>query len=98
MQSGAHKDVECAFRVLQARWKVVKNPCRSWDLEAIDNIMMACIIIHNMIIQDEQEEDLELLFTQGVTDGGMRRGLTFREINRATRELENMQTHYYETT
>jgi hypothetical protein len=24
----------------------------------------------------------------------MRRGLTFREFNKPTRELENMQTHY----
>jgi hypothetical protein len=24
----------------------------------------------------------------------MQRGLTFREFNRATREVENMQTHY----
>jgi hypothetical protein len=62
MQSGAHKDVEHTFEVLQARWEVVKNPCRSWDLETIDNIMMACIIMHYMIIHDEQKEDLEPLF------------------------------------
>jgi hypothetical protein len=53
MQSGAREDVERAFGVLQARWEVVKNLCRSWDLETIDNIMMACIIMHNMIIHDE---------------------------------------------
>jgi hypothetical protein len=94
MQSGARKDVECAFRVLRARWEVVKNPCRSWDLETIDNIMMACIIMHNMVIHDEQGKDLEPLFTPGVTDGDMPRGLTFRALNRATREIENIQTHY----
>jgi hypothetical protein len=52
--------------------------------------MMACIIMHNIIIHDEQGEDLEPLFTLGIIEGGMQRGLTFRELNRATREVENM--------
>ena len=55
---------------------------------------MACIIMHYMIIRDEQREDSEPLFTYGITDDGMRRGLTFREFNKATREVENMQIHY----
>jgi hypothetical protein len=94
MQSGTRKDIKHAFGVLQARREVLKKPCRSWDLETIDNIMMVCIMMHNMIIHDEQGEDLEPLFTPGIIDGGMRRGLTFRDLNRATREVENMQTHY----
>jgi hypothetical protein len=81
MQSGACKDVERAFGVLQARWEMVKNLCRSWDLETIDNIMMACIIMHNMVIHDEKGEDLEPLFTPRVIDGDMPRGWTFRELN-----------------
>ena len=58
-QEGAQKDVERAFGVLQARWEIVKNPVRQWDLETISNIMMACIIMHNMIIEDERDLRLE---------------------------------------
>ena len=47
------KDVECAFGVLQARFTVVKNPSNLWDKEKIANIMRACIILHNMIVEDE---------------------------------------------
>ena len=31
----------------------MKNPMRQWNLESISNIMMACIIMHNMIIEDK---------------------------------------------
>jgi hypothetical protein len=86
--------VERAFGVLQARWEIVKNPCRQYDLDSITNIMMCCIILHNMIIDNEQGEDLEPIFEQGISGGGMHRDLTFRELNVGTRELENQHTHF----
>jgi hypothetical protein len=52
MQAALRKDVERAFGVLQARWEIVKNPVRQWDLDTISNIMYCCIILHNMIVQD----------------------------------------------
>jgi len=60
---GARKDVERALRVraLQARWDIVKNLVYQWDLDIIENIMIACIIIHNIIIEDEQGLSLGLL-------------------------------------
>jgi hypothetical protein len=94
MQFGARKDVERAFGVLQARWEIVKNPCRQWELVTITNIMHCCIILHNMIIHDEQGQDLEPIFDQAVAGGSMRRDLTFHELNAGTRELENFHTHF----
>jgi hypothetical protein len=94
MQSAARKDVERAFGVLQARWEIVKNPCRQYDLETITSIMMCCIILHNMIIHDEQGQNLEPIFDQGIFGGGLRRDLTFRDLNVGSRELENLHTHY----
>jgi hypothetical protein len=69
MQAAARKDVERAFGVLQARWEIVKNPCRQYDLHTITNIMMCCIILHNMIIDDEQGQDLEPVFDQEISGG-----------------------------
>jgi hypothetical protein len=66
MQEWAWKDVERAFGMLQQRWAMVKNPCRQWDLDTIMDIMMCCIILHNMIIEDKQGLDLERLFEDDV--------------------------------
>ena len=51
-QKGARKDVERTFGVLQARFEILKNSVRQWDLCTIKDIMLACIILHNMIIKD----------------------------------------------
>ncbi|XP_056842126.1 uncharacterized protein LOC130495088 [Raphanus sativus] len=53
-QEGTRKDIERAFGVLQARFAIVKNPVLFWDKDKIWNIMMACIILHNMIVEDER--------------------------------------------
>ena len=54
-QEAVRKDVERAFGVLQARFAVVKNTSKLWDKDKIANIMRACIILHNMIIEDERD-------------------------------------------
>jgi len=54
-EEAVRKDVECAFGVLQARFAVVKNPSNLWDKEKIANIMRACIILYNMIVEDERD-------------------------------------------
>ena len=53
-QEGARKDVERAFGILQARFEILKNTVRQWDIGTIEDIMISCIILHNMIIEDEQ--------------------------------------------
>ncbi|KAG2329431.1 hypothetical protein Bca52824_000611 [Brassica carinata] len=54
-QEAVRKDVEQVFGVLQARFAIVKNPARFWDLDKIGKIMRACIILHNMIVEDERD-------------------------------------------
>ncbi|XP_013632874.1 PREDICTED: uncharacterized protein LOC106338446, partial [Brassica oleracea var. oleracea] len=52
-QEAVRKDVEHAFGVLQARFAIVKNPVLFWDKAKIGKIMRTCIILHNMIVEDE---------------------------------------------
>ncbi|XP_062209178.1 uncharacterized protein LOC133910957 [Phragmites australis] len=54
MQAAVRKDVERAFGVLQSRFAIIRGPGRIWEQRTLHNIMTACIIMHNMIIEDER--------------------------------------------
>ena len=48
------KDVERAFGVLQSHFAIVDGPSRFLNKHVLHDIMIACIIMHNMIIKDER--------------------------------------------
>nr|XP_023916280.1 uncharacterized protein LOC112027863 [Quercus suber] len=54
-QEANRKDVESAFGVLQARFAIVRGPARFFYSETLQDIMKACVILHNMIIEDERD-------------------------------------------
>ncbi|KAF8397821.1 hypothetical protein HHK36_016746 [Tetracentron sinense] len=54
-QESAKNDVEREFGVLQTRFANVCGPTRFWKYETLKNIMKACIIIFNMIVEDTQD-------------------------------------------
>ncbi|XP_068336533.1 protein ALP1-like [Pyrus communis] len=58
-QEAYQKDVERVFGILQARWNIISEPARGWSRENLDSIMMSCIILHNMIVEDEQDEYID---------------------------------------
>jgi len=54
-QEGARKDVEQAFGVLQARFAILHRLTHFWKRSTLAKIMKACVILHNMIIEDERD-------------------------------------------
>ncbi|XP_075521342.1 uncharacterized protein LOC142554565 [Primulina tabacum] len=54
-QESCMKDVERAFCVLQSQFAIVTFPARGWKKNHLNDIMKACIIMHNMIIEDERD-------------------------------------------
>ena len=52
-QEAARKDIERTFGVLKKRFHIIKNPARPWKPSKIRSVMYACIILHNMILEDE---------------------------------------------
>ncbi|XP_021761163.1 uncharacterized protein LOC110725995 [Chenopodium quinoa] len=54
-QASTRKDVELAFSVLQARFAIIRKLALAWSVKLMWKIMMTCIIIHNMIVEDERD-------------------------------------------
>ena len=54
-QEACRKDVERAFGVLKSRFAIVAGPSRFWSKKVLHDIMTSCIILHNMIIEDERD-------------------------------------------
>ncbi|KAL6282943.1 hypothetical protein ACE6H2_013872 [Prunus campanulata] len=61
-QEGYRKDVERCFGILQARWAIIRGAARMLDEEVLRSIMMTCIILHNMIVEDEYDYDAPEVF------------------------------------
>ncbi|XP_018466280.2 uncharacterized protein LOC108837759 [Raphanus sativus] len=97
-QESVRKDVERAFGVLQARFAVVKNPSKLWEKEKIKNIMKACIILHNMIVENERGSySLRNIseFIDGEGEGAYSVGLdhTLRNTIDARRRIQDTPTN-----
>ena len=54
-QESCWKDVERAFRVLQSQFAIVVGPSHFWDKNELRDIMTMCIIMHNMIVEDQRD-------------------------------------------
>lgn len=47
--------MERVFRVLQARFAFIRHAARLWDDDELGAIMRTCLILNNMIIEDERD-------------------------------------------
>ncbi|CAL9000437.1 unnamed protein product [Prunus brigantina] len=61
-QGGYKKDVERCFGIIQARWVIIRGATCMFDEEVLRSIMMTCIILHNMIVEDEYNYDAPNVF------------------------------------
>lgn len=58
-QAAARKDVEHAFGILQAQFAIVRGLARCWDQKTLWRIMTSCVILHDMIIENEHGQDVD---------------------------------------
>ena len=54
--------------MLQARFAIVRGPARLIDQREIGIVMRACVILHNMIVEDKQD-NYEHAFDYDVAEG-----------------------------
>nr|GEU86362.1 protein ALP1-like [Tanacetum cinerariifolium] len=59
-QESARKDVERAFGVLQGRWGLIQQQARAYEVNTLRRIMYAGIIMHNMILEDQNMSIVDL--------------------------------------
>ncbi|XP_045089500.1 uncharacterized protein [Aegilops tauschii subsp. strangulata] len=96
MQESVRKDVERAFGVLQSMWGIVRNSALSWDERKLWEMMTACVIMHNMIVEDERDESI---FDQGFDyqveniEPLHQDPATFEQFAQFHREMRDWHTH-----
>nr|XP_020195838.1 uncharacterized protein LOC109781661 [Aegilops tauschii subsp. strangulata] len=61
-QAAARNNVEMAFGILQSQFAIVRGPSRFWDQNILWYIMTACMIMHNVIIENEHGKNLDYNF------------------------------------
>ncbi|XP_019170546.1 PREDICTED: putative nuclease HARBI1 [Ipomoea nil] len=98
MQEACRKDVERAFGVLQSRFAIVKGPVRFWDKHVLHDIMTSCIIMHNMIIEDERDEQVDIQSWREApapeVDICRDERIVFEEFLARHRQIKNKEAHY----
>ena len=95
-QESARKDVERAFGVLQSRFAIVRGAARIWDTETLGLIMRACVIMHNMIVEDEGIVDPDERFDYGgenVEPSHDNSTRTLDEFINAHKRIRGQETH-----
>ncbi|XP_073066034.1 uncharacterized protein [Primulina eburnea] len=97
-QESCRKDMERAFGVLQSRFAIVASPARGWKKNHLNDIMKACIIMHNMIIEDERDlsapiEDAREAPTPMV-EMAVNEHTRFREFLARYKKIKDKDAHY----
>ncbi|XP_066162227.1 uncharacterized protein [Oryza sativa Japonica Group] len=94
-QEAARKDVEQAFGVLQARFAIVRGPARFWKALTLNQIMRACIIMNNMIVEDERDGDFDLVYDEmGEQVGGSHERTTnFNDFISQYEKIQDKEVH-----
>ena len=54
-QEASWKDVECTFGVLQSKWWLLAGPVEMCNEVCIQDMVISCIILHNMMVQQQLE-------------------------------------------
>ena len=97
-QEAVRKDVERFFGVFQSRFAIIAHPGRIWDRETLALIVRACVIMHNMIVEDERVLDPDERFPDAPNDnvqpshGTPTR--TLAEFIEASKKIRDKPTHF----
>ncbi|XP_021971611.1 uncharacterized protein LOC110866770 [Helianthus annuus] len=69
LQESSRMDIERCFGILQQRCHFIRNPCLVWHKDRIRMTMYACIIMNNMIIEDDGKAIFQNYIPEDVVEG-----------------------------
>lgn len=55
--------MERAFGVLVARWNILERPSRFWYRKDIADVLIACIVMHNMVVEERRDHYESVIFS-----------------------------------
>jgi len=96
-QEAARKDVERFFGVFHSRFAIIRHLGRIWDRETLALIMRSCVIMHNMIVEDERVVDPDERFPdvgENVQPGHGMPTRTLAEFIEAHKKIRDKPTHF----
>jgi hypothetical protein len=96
LQEALRKDIKSASRVLQACWACLKTGCCLFEKLDVMQMMNSCIILHNMIVEEQSINDPFLSApTAGIIPNHRDPVLTHTLSNylQANKNLHNCVTH-----
>ena len=85
--------MERCFEVLKARWLILQQPSRLWGLCDIENMVIACFIMHNMIIEDERDHNL-LAILEPMRVDNTHQNFNFEEHLQGQVEIQNREQYF----
>ena len=96
-QEACRKDVERAFGVLQGKFSIIAGSTRYWKKEVLHDIMTTCIIMHNMIIEDERDVNAPIRDArpgpQPTVEMVMDENTQFQEFLARNRQIKDKEAH-----
>ncbi|GJR10635.1 ALP1-like protein isoform X1 [Tanacetum coccineum] len=95
VQESAKKDIERAFGVLQGRWGIIQQPARAYHMNTIRRIMYTCMILHNMILEDQNFDISEYWHMYASPESNIQRTWVERceRQRRRNKELRDRRVH-----
>ena len=73
----------------------MKNPIHQWNLDLINDIILACITMHNMKIEDKGGMELEVVFDQLVSARQLQGDFSFCELEGGTKKIVESSKHLF---
>jgi hypothetical protein len=84
------------FGVLQAWFAIVSQTARSWQKLELHKIMKACIILHNLIVEDERASPKDFDYDQptALVEPGQSESADFSLFVQNVLHLQSDTDHY----
>ena len=92
VKEALRKDIEGCFGTLQAQFRILSLPCKLWAKDVMDDIITACMILHNMVVEDEFDvcfEDNEDDLLHGLVCPSMARKISAAGTRAVMSEFED---------